>query len=200
MTTMAILISGRGSNMMALAERCTSGDLDGRIAFVASDRSDAPGLDGARRMGLPTALLPYGERGRMAAEEALSDLITREGVDWIVLAGFMRLLSPSFVDSHRGRIVNIHPSLLPSFPGVDAIGQAWEYGVAVTGVTIHLVDEKMDHGPILAQEALPVLPTEGRQSLEERMHQLEHRLYGDTLKRLFRCRLTFEGRRVLFDN
>ena len=199
MTRVALLLSGRGTNMIALADRFASGEIDGEIAFVASDRADAPGLEAAKKRGLSTALLPYGEKGREAAESALTDLVERENVDWIVLAGFMRLLSSGFVSRHCGKIVNIHPSLLPSFPGANAIGQAWSYGVSVTGVTVHLVDERMDHGPILAQEALTVGEREGLQSLEARIHEVEHRLYGATLSRLFRSRLTFEGRRVAFD-
>lgn len=199
MTPIAILLSGRGTNMVALADRVASGDIDADIAFVASDRADAPGLDRARERGLRTVLLPYGERGKEGAEAFLTRLVEDEGVDWIVLAGFMRLLSSSFVSRQCGKIVNIHPSLLPSFPGVDAIGQAWNYGVAVTGVTVHLVDEKMDHGPILAQEALSLKGGESLHDLEERIHHVEHRLYGDTLKRLLSSRLIFEGRRVTFD-
>ncbi len=199
MTSIAILLSGRGSNMVALADRCASGDIDAEIAFVASDKTDAPGLERARHLGLRTVVLPYREKGQATAESLLSDMADDEGIDWIVLAGFMRLLSPAFVNGRRGRIVNIHPSLLPAFPGVNAIGQAWDYGVTVTGVTVHLVDEKMDHGPILAQEALTIKAGEGLDDLEERIHALEHRLYGDTLKRLFRSRLTVEGRRIVFE-
>ncbi len=199
MTSIAILLSGRGSNMVALAERCASGDIDADITFVASDKTDAPGLERARHLGLRTVVLPYREKGQATAESLLSDMADDEGVDWIILAGFMRLLSPAFVNGRRGRIVNIHPSLLPAFPGVNAIGQAWDYGVTVTGVTIHLVDEKMDHGPILAQEALAIKAREGLEDLEERIHALEHRLYGDTLKRLFRSRLIVEGRRIVFE-
>lgn len=199
MTPIAILLSGRGTNMVALADRVASGDIGAHVAFVASDRADAPGLERARERGLRTVLLPYNERGKEGAETFLARLVEEEGVDWIVLAGFMRLLSSGFVSRQCGKIVNIHPSLLPSFPGVDAIGQAWRYGVTVTGVTVHLVDEKMDHGPILAQEALSLKGIESLHDLEERIHHVEHRLYGDTLKRLLSSRLIFEGRRVTFD-
>lgn len=180
---LAVLISGKGSNMLTLAAACASGELPAEVLFVASDRGDAAGLNAASGMHIPTLLLPYPDK--LAAEELLASEIDRQRVDWVILAGFMRVLSPCFVRRFDGRIINIHPSLLPSFPGAHAIRDAWEYGVKVTGVTVHRVDEQIDHGPILAQEAIPILAQEGIETLEERIHAAEHRLYPATLKCLF---------------
>lgn len=181
---LAVLISGRGSNMVALAKECEEGTLDAEILFVASDRSDAAGLKTASSMHIPTMLLPYPDK--VKAEEQLAFELHKQQVDWVILAGFMRILSPRFVEQFRGQIINIHPSLLPSFPGAHAIQEAWEYGVKITGVTVHYVDEQVDHGPILAQEAIPVLDSDTIETLEERIHVVEHRLYSAALQHLFK--------------
>lgn len=170
--------------MIALAKACKEGTLDAEILFVASDRSDAAGLETASSIEIPTMLLPYPDK--VKAEEQLAFELHRQQVDWVILAGFMRILSPRFVEQFRGQIINIHPSLLPSFPGAHAIQEAWEYGVKITGVTVHCVDEQVDHGPILAQEAVPVLSSDSIESLEERIHAAEHRLYAATLQHLFK--------------
>lgn len=201
MKRIAILISGRGSNMVALTERVRSGDLEAQIAFVGSDRADASGISKAQEMGLPVALFPYREMGRTAAEDALAERLEREGVDWIVLAGFMRILSTTFVERFQGRIINIHPSLLPSFPGTDSIREAWEYGVRVTGVTVHIVDGQVDHGPILAQVPVPVVPGKSLEDLESSIHAAEHELYWSTLRDLFAStQISIEGRRLCLDS
>ncbi|NLB83691.1 MAG: phosphoribosylglycinamide formyltransferase [Synergistaceae bacterium] len=184
MTSFAILISGKGSNMEAIAEAVASKKLNGRIAFVASDNPGATGLKRAADLGLPTAVLPYAE-GKKKGEEELRKLCALHGVEWIVLAGFLSILSPEFVRSFKNRIVNIHPSLLPSFPGKHGIVDAWRRGVKITGVTVHLVDEGVDTGPILAQQALKICPGESIESLEERIHRAEHSLYRKTLALLF---------------
>lgn len=185
MTSFCILLSGRGSNMQALADAARDGRLGARIEFVASDAADAPGLEKARKRGIETVVLPYASEGKANAERRLSELCSARGVGWIVLAGFMRILSPEFVLAHAGRIVNIHPSLLPSFPGRDGIGDAWKRGVAVTGVTVHLVDSGIDSGRILAQRAVEILPEDNLESLEEKIHTTEHALYWKTLSDLF---------------
>ncbi|MBP6333792.1 MAG: phosphoribosylglycinamide formyltransferase, partial [Aminivibrio sp.] len=159
--------------------------LNARLKFVASDNPEAAGLKTAQKMGFPTEILNYGTEGRRGAERQLDSLCSRKKVEWIVLAGFMRILSPEFVTAHRGRIVNIHPSLLPSFPGRDGIGDAWRYGVKITGVTVHLVDEGVDSGPILSQTAVPVRARDTLESLEKRIHRSEHGLYWKTLAALF---------------
>ncbi len=194
MTSFCILLSGRGSNMEALADAVRDGRLDARIDFVASDTADATGLERARERGIETVVLPYSSEGKKASEQRLSRLCSARGVEWIVLAGFMRILSSEFVMAHAGRIVNIHPSLLPSFPGRDGIGDAWRWGVAVTGVTIHLVDAGIDSGPILAQRAVEILPEDSLETLEEKIHAAEHALYWKTLSELFRTGVPAERR------
>jgi len=185
MTSFAVLISGRGTNMAAIARAASQGKIEARLEFVASDNPKAAGLKIAGKMGYPTEILDYGKEGRSGAERQLAGLCSLKRVEWIVLAGFMRILSPEFVAAHRGRIVNIHPSLLPSFPGRDGIGDAWKYGVKITGVTVHLVDQGIDSGPILAQKAVPVRPSDTLESLEKRIHRAEHGLYWKTLAALF---------------
>lgn len=195
LSRIALFISGRGSNMTAIAERIRDGSLSAEIAFVAADREGAPGIETARILGLPTVVCSYAELGRERAERALAAAVHEHLVSWIVLAGFMRILSASFVHEFPERIVNIHPSLLPAFPGSEAIRQAWDYGVKVTGVTVHLVDERVDHGPILAQVAVPIEEDDTPARLEERIHCVEHDLYWRCLKDLLEGRFTKTGRR-----
>jgi len=185
MTKFAVLISGRGTNMKAIGRAVLDGRLKAGLSFVASDDPDAPGIALAEKMGFPTEILPYSPGGRSAGEAAIDRLCRSYRAEWIILAGFMRILSPECVRSHKNRIVNIHPSLLPSFPGKDGIGDAWRRGVKITGVTVHLVDEGVDSGPILAQKAVPVLPGDDMDSLEKRIHRTEHALYWKTLAGLF---------------
>jgi len=195
MTPFAVLLSGRGTNMEALAQNILTGNLDGRIVLVASDNPEAEGLVKAAALGLATKCYPYGKLGRPGFEEKISADISSSGAEWVVLAGFMRILSPIFVSRFRGKIVNIHPSLLPAFPGSDAIGKAWRYGVRVTGVTVHLVDEQVDHGTILSQEPVRIGTGESLASLESRIHGVEHELYWRTLQKLFKTEnRTFERR------
>jgi formyltetrahydrofolate-dependent phosphoribosylglycinamide formyltransferase len=194
MPRIAIFLSGRGTNMQALLQRIRSGDLEAEIVFVASDNPEAAGLALARSLGIETRTYSYRLSGRVACEEAMTKDLEEGKIDWIVLAGFMKILSPGFVSRFSGRIVNIHPSLLPAFPGTDAIGQAWRYGVRVTGVTVHLVDERVDHGPILAQEAIHVEEKETLESLESRTHEVEHRMYWQTLRNLFEGKFKFSER------
>ena len=190
MTRIAILISGRGSNMEALVSAINNGKLEAEVCFVGSDNENAKGLQIARDMGLKHILFPYGEsRGgnfsKGEAEEAMLRAIHENNAEWLVLAGFMRILSKDFVKRMEGRIVNIHPSLLPSFKGTHAIKDAFEYGVKVTGVTIHLVDEFVDNGKILAQKAVEIKEEDTLETLTERIHEIEHSLYPETLSKLF---------------
>ncbi len=194
-SSMAILISGRGSNMCVLADKIASGELPANISFVGADREKAQGLEAARIRGLATRVFSYEELGRERAENDLIQALLESGSTWVVLAGFMKILSARFVAEFGGRIVNIHPSLLPAFPGVDAIGQALKYGVKVTGVTVHLVDRKVDHGPILAQQAVSITDGMDQESLEQNIHAVEHDLYWRTLKNLFEGRYVEYGRR-----
>ncbi len=180
---LAILLSGRGSNFEALAEGCRTGEVPAQIVAVVSDRPAAPGLEAARRLGLAAIAV---ERmlfpSRVAHEDALAEVVSGRGADLICLAGFMRILSPSFVDRFQMRILNIHPSLLPAFPGREAQAQALAYGVKVTGVTVHFVDSGMDSGPVIAQEAMSVAPGDDTASLASRLLRVEHRLYRASLR------------------
>jgi len=184
MTSVAVLISGRGTNMETIVKNCKLGKVPANVAFVGSSKKDAEGLVKAKNLGIPTIVLPYDE-GKDTAEEKLLEELKKNQVEWVVLAGFMKILSPKVVRSYMNRIVNIHPSLLPSFPGVNAIKQAFEYGVKVTGVTVHLVDEKVDHGPILAQMPVRISPYDTIETLEKKVHRIEHYLYSEVLKELF---------------
>ena len=184
--------------MEALAGKCKSGELNANVAFVASDKADALGLNKAKAMNLKTLVLPY-DRGKAIAEAALDEELSKHSVDWIVLAGFMRILSSQFMARHSERVVNIHPSLLPAFPGTQAIKDAYEYGVKVTGVTVHLVDEMVDHGPILNQAEVRILDEDSLESLEAKIHEVEHDIYWRTLKDLFAGRYLRRGRRMIIE-
>ena len=192
---LAILVSGTGSNMEEIAKNCIRSFINAEVAFVASDKADAAGLEKARYLGISTMLLPYLEESKGIAEKVLIDKILKEQVDWLVLAGFMRILSPGLVQKLSGKIVNIHPSLLPAFPGTQAIERAWNAGVKITGVTVHLVDEKIDHGQILAQEPVRVTGSETLESLERKIHDVEHRIYSRVLRDLVNGNLSVTKRR-----
>jgi phosphoribosylglycinamide formyltransferase-1 len=196
---LAVLLSGRGSNFEALADACERGEVPARVVLVLSDRADAGGLERARGCGL-TAVLEErraGE-GRLPHEERIAARIEESGADLVCLAGFMRVLSPAFVARFERRILNVHPSLLPAFPGLDAQRQALEHGVKVAGATVHLVDAGTDTGPIAGQEAVPVLPGDDPGRLAARILSAEHRLYPATLARLLAGGWSVEGRRLAF--
>jgi phosphoribosylglycinamide formyltransferase-1 len=200
MRTLAVLASGQGTNFEALARAAAEGRLAGRIAVLVSDRADAPALARARRLGVEAvALDPGGFRTRIADEQAWVEALRRRGVDIILLAGFMRRLHAPFLSAFPDRILNIHPSLLPSFPGRDAIRQAWEHGARVTGCTVHLVEEGLDSGPILAQSAVEVRDDDTLETLEQRIHDAEHRLYPWAVERFLAGVWRREGRRVTFE-
>jgi phosphoribosylglycinamide formyltransferase-1 len=173
----AVLVSGEGSNLQAILD--TVHGRDGvEVVGVASNRAEARGLERAREAGVETAAFPAADHpDRDARDAAMGDWIEGQGADLVVLAGFMELLTPGFIRRFAGRIVNVHPSLLPAFAGIHAIEQAIDYGVKVMGVTVHFVDEGVDSGPIIAQEAFDVLPYSGDiVAIEERLHEIEHRL------------------------
>lgn len=182
---LAVLISGTGSNMNAIVEACGRGDLDAEVAVVISDSRDAKGVETAGKHGIETFVSPY-EKGvsRQANELPIARAIKERNIDWIILAGYMKILSGDFVREFPGRIVNIHPSLLPAFPGAHAIRDVIDAKADYTGVTIHIVDELVDHGPIIAQEEVPILPGDTEESLAVRIHAVEHRLYPSTLQEL----------------
>lgn len=194
-----ILLSGRGSNFRALHRAMAQGEVPAGIALVVSNRADAPGLAAARELGLETALLPHrGEPSREAHDTKIVAALLERGVDWVCLAGYMRLLSAVLIRAFPQRILNIHPSLLPAFPGLEAQRQALEYGVAVTGCTVHLVDAELDHGPVVVQRTVPVEDSDSVDTLSERILEQEHRAYPEALRRLLTRPWRLEGRRLLF--
>jgi phosphoribosylglycinamide formyltransferase-1 len=174
---LGVLISGRGSNLAAILDAVVRGDLPARVALVVSNKPEAAGLARAAAAGVPTRVIPHGGYpDRMAFDEALVRALREASVDTVVLAGFMRLLTSFFLCAFQDRVVNIHPSLLPAFPGVDAQAQALAYGARVTGCTVHLVDVGVDSGPIIAQAAVPVLDGDDRDTLAARILAREHEL------------------------
>jgi phosphoribosylglycinamide formyltransferase 1 len=194
----AILISGRGSNMVALADAVHAGRIQhAEIVLVLSDKSAAPGLLLAAERGLNTAVVERKGRNREEHEQEIVSLLRSQQVDLVCLAGYMRLLSSCFIDAFRGRILNIHPSLLPSFPGLDAHRQALEHGVKVSGCTVHFVDDTLDGGPIIAQRAVPVFENDTEDMLAARILKEEHELYPEALRIVVESNYRISGRRVL---
>ncbi|HEU5163773.1 MAG TPA: phosphoribosylglycinamide formyltransferase [Thermoanaerobaculia bacterium] len=197
---LAVLLSGRGSNFAAIHEAIARGELHAEIALVVSNRADAAGLERARAWGYRAVALPHRDfPTREAHEAAVAAAIEESEARIVVLAGYMRLLSAGFVDRFKGRILNIHPSLLPSFPGVDAQAQALAHGVRITGCTVHLVDEQLDGGPILVQRAVPVEDRDTVETLSARILEEEHRAYVDALKIVIGGKYRVDGRRVIVD-
>jgi len=193
----AVCISGSGSNLQAIIDRIEDGALPARIALVVSNRADAYGLTRARRHGLPTLVLAAADHpDRAAYDAALLAAVRASGAEAVVLAGFMRLLGATFVSAYHNRILNIHPSLLPSFPGRHGQADAADYGVTLSGATVHFVDEAMDNGPIVIQAAVPVLPDDDGERLAARILALEHRIYPQAIAWLAAGRLTVSGRKT----
>lgn len=197
---LGILLSGRGSNFEAIAESIKAGRLDAEIAIVISNRADAPGLESARRRGLNARLIASKGRVREEHDREVITALKQAKVDLVCLAGYMRLLSPEFVRAFPNRILNIHPSLLPAFPGLDAQKQALEYGAKVSGCTVHIVDEHLDHGPIIVQKTVPVLETDDEHSLSARILEQEHIAYTEALRLMLSGEVEFQGRRVVRKN
>ncbi len=192
-----ILISGRGTNMERLIQACQAGEIPAQVVRVISDNPEARGLQRAQAYGVPTVVVPARAfPDRAAFEAALLEAVREAAPDLICLAGFMRILSPRFVQAYRYRIMNIHPALLPSFPGLHAQRQALEYGVKVSGCTVHFVDEGVDTGPIIVQKAVPVLEDDTEETLAARILQKEHEAYPEAVRLFFEGRLRVEGRRV----
>jgi len=195
---LGILLSGRGSNFVAIADRVAAGGIPAEIAVVVSNRPDAPGLEEARRRGLDTLMIPSRGLEREQYDRQVVEGLRQRKVGLVCLAGFMRLLSPYFVDQYPNRILNIHPSLLPAFPGLEAQRQALEFGVKVSGCTVHFVDENLDAGPIILQATVPVLDDDTVESLSARILKEEHRIYPEAICQVLSGSLRLEGRRVLF--
>ena len=187
-TKLAVLGSGKGSNFVSLAKACVDGSLRAQIVLVASDVAEAGILERAMEFGLPTRFIEPGKfRTKLdeSAETAYVDALRQSGAEWIALAGFMRILKGDFLRAFEKKVVNIHPSLLPAFPGLEAWKQAHDYGVKTTGCTVHMVDRGIDTGSILAQGVVPVLEDDTATTLHQRIQQEEHKLYPRTLARLF---------------
>jgi phosphoribosylglycinamide formyltransferase-1 len=197
---LGILISGRGSNFEAIADSIQAGRLDAEIAIVISNRADAAGLEAARHRGLNAKLIPSKGRVREEHDREVIAALKRANVDLVCLAGYMRLLSPEFVRAFPNRILNIHPSLLPAFPGLDAQKQALEYGARVSGCTVHIVDEHLDHGPIVVQKTVPVLDGDDEHSLSARILEQEHIAYTEAIRLMLSGEVEVHGRRVVRKN
>ena len=194
-----ILLSGRGSNFLALHAAIERGEVPARIVLVLSNLADAPGLARAEELGLPAVAVPHkGEPSRRTHEEKVIAALREAGAEWVCLAGYMRLLSPGFVAAFPRRMLNIHPSLLPAFPGLDAQAQALAHGVKISGCTVHLVDEGLDSGPIVVQRAVPVLDGDTEAALSRRILEQEHQAYPEALCRLLTEPWRVEGRRLVF--
>ena len=194
----AVLCSGQGTNLQAILDATRRSRLKARVALVVSDRAQAFALTRARRAGVEAVWIdPASYPSREAFDRAVIARITQARVRLICLAGFMRILSPIFIRRFRGRILNIHPALLPAFPGAHAVRDALAWGVKVTGVTVHLVDEKVDHGPILMQEAVPIRKGDTAAQVLARLHRVEHRLYPRAIQAMVEGRARLRGRRVV---
>ncbi len=194
---LGILLSGRGSNFEAIARNVQAGKIPAQIAVVISNREEAPGLALARQMNLETRFIPSQGKSREAFDREVVAVLKQFRVDLVCLAGFMRILSPYFVREFPKRILNIHPALLPAFPGAEAQKQALECGVKFTGCTVHIVDEGVDTGPVVCQAVVPVLDEDTVETLAARILQEEHRIYSEAICLLLEDRIRIEGRRVL---
>jgi phosphoribosylglycinamide formyltransferase-1 len=197
MKNLGILLSGRGSNLEAIADNVASGKLDANIAVVISNRPDAGGIESARRRGLNAVVIPSKGKVREDHDGEVVAALREHKVDLICLAGYMRLLSPWFVQQFPNRILNIHPSLLPSFPGLEAQKQAFDYGVKVSGCTVHFVDENLDHGAIIVQKVVPVLDTDDDHTLAARILEQEHIAYAEAIRVVLKGKCRINGRRVI---
>ncbi|HEV3308306.1 MAG TPA: phosphoribosylglycinamide formyltransferase [Candidatus Sulfotelmatobacter sp.] len=197
MHNLGILLSGRGSNFVAIADSIDAGRIfDARIAVVISNKSDAPGIVTARQRGLNALVIPSKGKPREEHDRQVVAALKQHGADLVCLAGYMRLLSPWFVQQFPRKILNIHPSLLPAFPGLEAQEQAFAYGVKVSGCTVHFVDEELDHGAIIVQKTVPVLDTDNEQSLAVRILEQEHLAYTEAINIVLGGNFAIVGRRL----
>ena len=198
MKNLAILLSGRGSNFVAIANSIAAGKIpDAQIAVVISNRSDALGIETARKRGLNALVIPSKGKDRDAHDREIVAALKQHQTDLICLAGYMRLLSPWFVQQFPRKILNIHPSLLPSFPGLEAQEQAFAYGVKVSGCTVHFVDEELDHGAIIVQKTVPVLDTDDEHTLANRILEQEHLAYAEAIRIVLEGNYRVVGRRLV---
>jgi phosphoribosylglycinamide formyltransferase-1 len=197
MKKLGILLSGRGTNFAAIAESVRQGRIPAEIAIVISNRPEAPGIEHARKLGLDARVLPSKGRQREEHDADVVSALNEKQVDLVCMAGYMRLLSPLFIRAFPNRILNIHPSLLPAFPGLEAQKQAVEYGVKVSGCTVHFVDEHLDHGAIIVQRAVPVYDTDDDHTLAARILEQEHIAYTEAINIVLAGNYEIVGRRVV---
>lgn len=200
MKNLGILLSGRGSNFEAIADNVASGKLDANIAVVISNKADAAGVESARRRGLNALVIPSKGRVRDEHDREVASALQHNSVDLVCLAGYMRLLSPWFVQQFPNRILNIHPSILPAFPGLDAQKQAFDYGVKVSGCTVHFVDENLDHGAIILQRTVALLPEDDDHTLAARILAQEHIAYTEAIRIVLEGEYRVVRRRVVLHN
>jgi phosphoribosylglycinamide formyltransferase-1 len=192
-----VLISGSGSNLQAILDACAGGEIDGDVAVAISNKADAYGLERARRAGVPAVHVdPKAFTDSTGYDKAVRAALEAHDVDYVVMAGYMKLLGPEVLNAYPMRVLNIHPALLPAFPGAHAIREAFESGEKVTGVTVHFANEVFDEGPIIAQEAVPIIEGDTLEALESRIHAVEHVLYPSVLAAIAEGRVVVEGRRV----
>jgi len=194
---LGILLSGRGSNFEAIADNIDAGRLAAKISIVISNRADAGGIETDRRRRLNALVIPSKGRQREEHDRDVVAALRQASVDLVILAGYMRLLSPWFIQQFPQRILNIHPSLLPAFPGLEAQKQAFDYGVQISGCSVHFVDEHLDHGPIIVQRAVPVLPDDDEHTLAARILEQEHKAYTDAIRIVIEGNYQIIGRRVV---
>jgi phosphoribosylglycinamide formyltransferase 1 len=199
MKKLGILLSGRGSNFEAIADSVAAGRITAEIAVVISNRVEAPGIESARQRGLDARVIPSKGKAREQHDTEVVSALKEKKVDLVCLAGYMRLLSPWFVQQFRDRILNIHPSLLPAFPGLEAQKQAFEYGVRVSGCTVHFVDEHLDHGAIILQKTVPVLDTDDEHTLAARILEQEHIAYTEAINIVLEGNYEIVGRRLVMN-
>ncbi len=193
----AVLVSGFGSNLQAILDASSKKNYPAEVSLVMSNNPQATALKRAQKKKIPTCVVNHKDYdSRESFDQELIRQLDQANIELVILAGFLRVLSPLFVNHFRGRIMNIHPSLLPAFPGIHSIEKAWQYGVKVTGVTIHFIDEGTDTGPIIFQEALTILPKENLSHLENRVHQIEYRLLPEAIQLFAEKRLEVLGRKV----
>lgn len=194
----AVFASGNGTNLQAIMDACRKKKIAGTLKMVFSDKPDAGALDRARKAGVPCIawIEAKAHKSREDFDRAVIRLLKAEQIDFVVLAGFMRILSPVFIRAYKNRILNIHPALLPAFKGAHAIRDSFDYGVKVAGVTVHIVDEEMDHGPIILQAAVELKPEDSLGSFEAKIHAIEHKLYPQAVDLFARGKIRIAGRSV----
>ncbi len=197
MLKLGVLASGRGSNLQSIMDACDSGFIPGRVAVVISDNKDAYALERARRAGIPAVHVSTKDyKDKAEYEQNITSILNEHGVQLVCLAGYMRLVGKTLLNAFPGRIMNIHPALLPAFPGLHAQEQAWRYGVKFSGCTVHFVDEGMDTGPIILQAVVPVYDNDTVETLADRILQQEHRIYPEAVRLFATGKLVVEGRKV----